>query len=112
MKEVELKSSLTQSKSAGLVTADVRDTSEVLQSVELPHNDMFLGHHSGASRHGEGQHCNERFGDDRNGGSDTIKHDLVGDPEPRDGENNYDEEYRTQEQEVSQLRQLDLERSS
>ena len=102
---------LTQRERTTLVTADIRDTPEALQSVELSDNDMLSGHHPGSSRHCERQYRDERLRDDSDGCGDTVKDDLVCDSESGNGEYDDDEEDRTEEQEVRQLRQLDLQRS-
>lgn len=103
---------LTQRKSTSLVAADICDAAKILQSIELSDDDMLPGHYPSASRHCERQHCNERFRNDSDGCGDTVENDLVGDFEAGDGENDDNEEDGTQEQEICQLRQLDLQRSS
>ncbi len=79
---------LTLGEGTGLVTADVRDTTERLESVETTNDDIALGHTLGTDTEGDGENGDKGLGDDTDTEGDGIQDDLVVDVELGDTKDN------------------------
>src|SRR5688572_10372834 len=99
----------TKGQRASLVTADISDATQALESVELADDDVFFGHLARSNGHGEGEDGHKGFGDDSNGRSNAIQYHLVGDNESSHREHDNDEQDGKAEEEVGELGQFDLE---
>ncbi|KAI6767429.1 hypothetical protein HG530_005438 [Fusarium avenaceum] len=100
------------SQSAGLVRADVGNTTNSLQRRHLTDNNITADHCFGSNGHGNCQDGEERLGNDSHADTDSVKKNLIGDLPKTNGEDDNGKENGEGEQQQGELAKGNLKRRS
>lgn len=95
-----------------LVGADVGDTTDGFERGHLTNNDISADHGLGGNSHRDGQHSEQRLGNDRHTNADSIEQDLIANLPQADGKDDDGEQNGKGKQEQGKLAESDLERSA